>query len=478
MATPATPDAPFGEEYGFYLSGAFGPVPDERVLQDFEVEGTIPADLNGVYLRNGPNPRFAPAGRYHAFDGDGMIHSAHFANGKVTYRNRWVQTEGLQEELSAGQATHRGIMDTRKGRDDNPLKNTANTDVVGHAGHAVVSWYQAGIPYLLDPVTLETRGQAPYKGLGNGMSAHSKVDPETDEMMFFDYWSESPYMSYGVVGADGQLCHEVPIQLPGSRMPHDMAISKHYSILHDLPLVHCPEALRHGRHKIKFDPSLPTRLGVIPRYGKADEVRWFDFSPCFIYHTINAWEEGDELVMVGCRYMPCEGPDGQIDAETTAADIAQLRMHARLWIWRMNLVTGATHESVLNAEHNVEFPSMNLAFQGRRNRWAYLVDHNPDVLHWMGIRKFDLDTGACVGAFSDDPVNAWYSEPWFAPRVGSAEEDDGYLVVFCINVATGRSELQIFDARALDNGPLARVIIPVKVPAGFHATWINGDRLN
>lgn len=470
-------DAPFGEKYGFYLMGPFGPVEHEQVLEDLVVEGCVPKDLNGVYLRNGPNPRFAPAGRYHAFDGDGMLHSAHFQNGKVTYRNRWVKTQGLSEELAAGTATHRGIMDTQKDRQDQKLKNTANTDVVGHAGRAVVSWYQSGQAYLVDPVSLETLGIAPYQGLGNGVSAHCKVDLKTDELMFFDYFTHAPYMSYGVVNAKGELVHQVPIELPGARLPHDMAISERFSILHDLPVLHCPEALAHGRHKIKFDPNLATRLGVIPRYGKEQALRWFEFSPCFIYHTINAWEEGDELVMVGCRYMPCETPDGHIDAEATAIDIAQLRMHARLWQWRMNLVTGQTQEGALNAELNVEFPSMNLAFQGVKSRFAYAVDHNPDLLQWTGLRKFDLATGECIGAYSDHPTEAWYSEPWFAERTGATEEDDGYVVMFCINTLTDRSELQIFDARDINQGPVARVIIPVKVPAGFHATWISAAHI-
>lgn len=471
-------DAPFGDDYGPYLSGPFAPVFEEVTLENLDVIGVIPADLNGIYLRNGPNPRFAPPGRYHAFDGDGMLHAAQFAQGKLTYRNRWVRTDAWQVEDDAGEGLYRGIMDTLKGRDDQPLKNSANTDVVGHAGVAVASWYQAGDPYLIDPITLETLGKAPYVGLGGGFSAHCKVDEHTGDMMFFDYWNEAPYMSYGVVNAQGKLVHQVPITLPGPRLPHDMAISEHYSILHDLPLIHCEEALRHGRHKLHFETALPTRLGVIPRFGQAEEIRWFAFSPCFIYHVINAWEEGDEVVMVGCRYLPCTQANGEIDAQATANDIAQLHMHARLWVWRMNMKTGEVHEAALNNEYNVEFPGLNLAYQGRKNRWAYLVDHDPVTLHWTGLRKFNIDNGECVGAWSDDPVNAWYSEPWFAPRddpksENAQEEDDGYVVVFCWNDASRVQELQIFAADNLSAGPITRIRLPVRVPAGFHACWID-----
>lgn len=474
------PVTPFGDAYGPYLSGPFAPTFEELTLTDadFQVEGQIPAGLNGVYLRNGPNPRFAPVGRYHAFDGDGMLHAAHFSHGTLVYRNRWIRTQAWYEEDRAGQALYRGIMDTLKGRADQPLKNSANTDIVGHAGKAVASWYQSGEPYWIDPISLETLGKASFAGMGGGFSAHCKVDEHTGEMMFFDYWSEAPFMSYGVVDNAGRQVLQVPVSLPGARLPHDMAITEHYSILHDLPVVHCEEALRHGRHKIVFNSHLPTRLGVIPRHGPAESLRWFEFSPCFIYHVINAWEEGDEVVMVGCRYMPRRQPDGGIDEQATANDIAQLHMNARLWVWRMNLVTGQAIERCLNDSLNVEFPGINLRFQGRKNTWGYLVDHNPRALHWTGLRKFNLDTGECLGAWSDDPVNAWYSEPWFAPRTepgvdpATQAEDDGFVILFCWNEAARVQQLQIFDARDITAGPVTRITLPVRVPSGFHACWI------
>ncbi len=471
-------DESFGEAYGPYLSGAFAPTREELTLTDFSVEGEIPADLNGIYLRNGPNPRFAPAGRYHAFDGDGMLHSARFSQGKLVYRNRWVRTTAWHNENVAGRALYGGIFDTMKGRSDHPLKNSANTDVVGFAGRALVSWYQSGEAYWVDAETLETLGAAPIAGASGGVSAHCKVDEHTGELMFFDYGSQAPYLSYGVADASGRQILSVPIDLPGPRLPHDMAMTEHYSILHDLPVLHCEEALRHGRHKIVFDTSLPARLGVIPRHGGAEQLRWFEFSPCFIYHVINAWEEGQEIVMVGCRYMPRQLADGSIDGVSTANDIAQLRMNARVWEWRMNLATGEASERCLNPEYNVEFPGINLRYQGRPNRWGYLVDHDPQILRWTGLRKFDLHTGECTAAWSDDPARVWLSEPWFAPRTGEGvdataqAEDDGYVILFCWNEQTHVQQLHIYDALDISRGPITRITLPVRVPSGFHASWI------
>lgn len=470
--------SPFGDAHGPMLCGEFAPIDRELTLDSLPVDGEIPADLNGVYLRNGPNPRFEPNGMYHIFDGDGMLHGAHFDRGRVVYRNRWVQTDALKESETAGADPFWGIMSTLKGRDDLRLKDTANTDVIGHGGHAVATWYMSGDTYHLDPVTLETIGKGTSeRGIGGGFSAHPKVDEYTGEMLFFDYFHEHPYMSYGVVGADGSLKHQVPIELPGPRLPHDMAITQHYSILHDLPLFHDEAAFAAGRHKLQFHSELPTRFGVIPRYGDAGSIRWFEFSPCFLYHVVNAWEEGDEVVMVACRYMPALKPDGHIDEDKTARMVASLMMSARLWRYRMNLRTGEAKEECLDESLNVEFPGFNSRETGRKTRWGYLVDHDPKILRFTGLRKFDTDTGACVAAWSDGHAHSWYSEPWFAPADNASAEDDGYVVCFHWNADTRSQQLQVFDARDLGKGPVARVHLPHHVPPGFHACWMKPEQI-
>lgn len=472
------PDAPFGDAHGPMLCGSFAPIFEEQVLDALPVEGQIPADLNGVYLRNGPNPRFEPNGNYHPFDGDGMLHAAHFDRGRVTYRNKWVRTDAWLEEERAGGSPFWGIMSTLKGRRDLRLKDSANTDVIAHAGHAVASWYMAGEAYHVDPVTLETLGKADYvKGLGNGFSAHPKVDEHSGEMMFFDYWHEQPFMSHGVVNAEGRLTHHEPIELPGARLPHDMAITEHYSILHDLPLFHDDEAYRAGRHKLCFHSELPTRFGVLPRYGAGSEIRWFEFSPCFLYHVVNAWEEGEEIVMVACRFLPTETRDGRIDEARTAHMIATLMMDARLWRYRINLRTGATREECLDPEHNIEFPTMNSRMTGRRTQWGYLVDHDPNILRWTGIRKYNTDSGTCVAAWSDGHDHCWYSEPWFAPADNARSEDHGYVVSFVWNDRERSQQLQIFDALDIGKGPVARVRMPQRIPAGFHACWVKPEQI-
>jgi carotenoid cleavage dioxygenase len=203
--------APFGEDYGPLLTGVHAPISQELQLSDLKlIKGSIPMDLNGVYLRAGPNARYAPNGRYHPFDGDGMVHSAHFENGHLVYRNRWVQTEGFVEEQAAGQATHYGIRETLKGRPDKRLKDTANTDIVGHRGKALALWYMSGDAYEIDPITLETLGKSQaIANSGGKISAHAKVDEVTEEMMFFDYGTK-PLICimawWGLTGLSSTMC--------------------------------------------------------------------------------------------------------------------------------------------------------------------------------------------------------------------------------------------------------------------------------
>jgi carotenoid cleavage dioxygenase len=153
-------------------------------------------------------------------------------------------------------------------------------------------------------------------------------------------------------------------------------------------------------------------------------------------------------------------------------------MHARLWVWRMNLKTGATEEHVLDADMNVEFPTYNGRLTGRKTRYGYLVDHSDrTVLQWSGISKYDLETGARLGAWRDTVDNSWYSEPWFAEADNPQSEDHGYVIAFQWNDDAKRQTLDIFDARDLSRGPVAQVGMPQRLPVGFHGCWIAQSRL-
>lgn len=464
------------------LHGNNGPIHQEDVFTDLQVIGQVPTDLNGLYVRNGPNPFFPPQWRYHAFDGDGMLHAVQFKSGQVTYKNRWVRTAALQEEQAAGQALWQGIKEPwRADRPDEPMKNTSNTDVKYHAGRLISMWYRSGMPYAVDPDTLETLGPADFDGSISRISAHSRPDEHTGELLFFDYSLTAPYMQYGVIGPDRQLVHKIDVDLPGPRLPHDMAVTERYTILHDFPLWPDAQALAAGRYKVRFHPDQPTRFGVLPRHGQAHEIRWFTAKPTYMLHVVNAWEEGDDIVMVGTPYRLHEDENGQPDARRLERTINQRQRDFMLYEWRLNLRTGETQERVIDDVLNTEFPVINSLYQGRKNRHAYLVlfpQGGKEEPRFPGLVKYDLETGGYV-AFSAGP-QFFYNEPGFAPRDNAQSEDDGYLITLVWNPVDERSEIQIFDAKGakMCEGPVARIIMPRRIPHGFHATYVSQQTLD
>jgi carotenoid cleavage dioxygenase len=455
-----------------YLAGVYAPVDGEVEDDDLEVIGTLPADLTGIFVRNGPNPRYLPDGRYHWFDGDGMLHAVRFGAGKASYRNRWIDTDAFTRDVACGRSLWTGVIEpVADNPQDMPLKDTANTDVVHFRGSLLATWYLSGQPYAVDPVSLVTTGVEDFGAtLPCRMSAHAKVDEATGELLFFDYGPVRPWMRYGVIGADGRLAHLVPIDLPGPRLPHDMAVTAGHAVLMDLPLVNHREAARAGRHKIVFDRDLPARFGVIPRRGAGSDVRWFEAEPCYIYHVVNAWEQGGEIVLDVCRVSKPEpaGSGGPLERM-----LSYLRLDAQLHRYRFDLDSGKTFEERLD-DDNTEFPSIPTSMVGRPSRFAYTMHISPEpTLLFDGIVKYDTVSGAS-SRYAFGP-GRWGSESPFAPRAGAPAEDDGYLVSFVHDGPENRSEVVVLDAADLTAGPVARVLLPQRVPIGFHATWVKQE---
>ena len=461
-----------------YLHGIYTPVISETTALDLEVEGELPRDLEGAYVRNGPNPVFAPRNLYHWFDGDGMMHAVHFRDGKASYRSRFVRTEGLAAEMKRGRGIWPGIMGPFDfSLPDHYVKDTANTDVIWHDGSLLALWYVAGGVYRLDPLTLDDRGREDWKGkLTTSVSSHPKVDERTGELLFYNYGDEAPYMTYGVVSRDGELVHEIPIDLPGPRLPHDLNFTPRYTILHDLPLFHDVEEMARTKHRIlHFHRDLPTRFGVLPRFGATDEVRWFDFEPCYVLHMANSWEDGDWVVLDGCRQ-----PDPTIQRRPEEGVLASMlgyfRVRANLHRWCMNVVTGETKEYPLD-DLNVEFPLPDTDLYGVKTRYSYHQHIPVDVytLSFHGLVKYDHEDGSTRRY--DYPPGVYGSESPFAKRAGGESEDDGYVMTLVTNERTYASECWIFSARDIERGPVAKVKIPVRVPPGFHAKWIAGQKI-
>jgi len=465
-----------------YMNGPWTPQHEEYTAEDMVVIGTIPADIDGVYVRNTENPVHQPLGRYHPFDGDGMIHSISLRDGKAAYRNRFVRTKGFIAEQQAGRALWAGLAE-HPSLSEKPgwgahggLKDSSSTDVIIHAGAILSTFYQCGEGYRLDPYTMEQLPSADWCP-PEGISAHPKVDEKTGELLFFNYSKTAPYMHYGVVGPDNSLKHLTPVPLPGARLPHDMAFTTNWSILNDFPLFWEEHLLPKGYHVARFHPDMKSRFGLIPRYGTADQIRWFEGEPTYVLHFLNAWEEGDEVVMDGYfqdNPVPETSPDAWPAYERIMTFLDQNMLQPKLHRWRFNLKTGQTTEQRMD-DRVLEFGVINNQYCGVKYRYAYSAVSKPGWFLFTGLVKHDMDTGESWAV--DFGPERYGSEPAFAPRIGATSEDDGYIITFITDMIEDRSECVILDARRPGDGPLARIILPARISSGTHATWSQGPSI-
>ena len=464
-----------------YLTGAWTPLHEEVDATDLTVlEGAIPTDIDGVYVRNTENPVHQALGRYHPFDGDGMVHVISFKNGRADYRNRFVRTRGFEAEQEAGQSLWGGLMDgagvsLRPGFGAHGgLKDTASTDVVVHGGRIVATFYQCGEAYWLDPETLEQGGVASWAPL-DGVSAHAKVDEATGDLLFVNYSKHAPYMHYGVVDRTGKRVHYVPVPLPGPRLPHDMAFTANYSILNDLPVFWDEELLKRNVHAVREHRGMPSRFAVIPRFGNPEDIRWFEADPTYILHFLNAYEDGDEIVMDGYfQEKPTPRPlaDAPAGYEHMMGFLDEHSFLSKLHRWRFNLKTGETREHHLD-DRVLEFGMFNQRYAGKPYRYAYSTFTKPGWFLFKGFVKHDLQTGESWTV--DLPEGRYASEAPFVPRIGATDEDDGYLVSFIIDDTAGTSECVLIDCKRFEEGPVVRIALPHKISSGTHSVWADRD---
>lgn len=463
-----------------YRTGAWRPQHVEYDAYDLDVvEGAIPDDLQGTYLRNTENPLLPPISRYHPFDGDGVLHSITFGGGEAEYHNRFVQTDGFKlereagEHLFAGASENAGVAKRECHLGARPnMKDASSTDVVVHNGRALTSFYLCGDLYAFDPVSMKALGRADFGGAfpKEGVSAHPKVDARTGEMLFFNYGTEAPYMHYGVVDRDGKLAHYIDVPLPGPRLPHDMAFTENFVILNDCPMFWQPELLAKGHHVPALYPELPTRFAIVPRRGETADIRWFEADPTFVLHWMNAYEDGDEIVLDGFFQ---ETPSPERDTSKSLEEnlyryLDLFSMGTKAHRWRFNLKTGETREEHLS-ETIQEFGMINSQYAGQKYRYSYNALPANGWFGFEGLIKQDLETG------NEEvlrlPEGTYASETVMAPRNGSQAEDDGYLVTFTMDVVNDKSECLVLDAANPTGGVVARISLPERICSGTHAFW-------
>jgi carotenoid cleavage dioxygenase-like enzyme len=458
-----------------FLRGSYAPVFTELDEADLKVTGEIPASLAGVYMRNGANPQFQPLGRYHWFDGDGMIHAVYLENGRARYKNKWIETPGLRHERKAGQALFGGILNFQFPPDElmaecGIFKNAANTNIIRHADKYLGLW--EGGPASEISRELDTVGLFDFGGkLEGAFTAHPKWCPETGELIFFGYdpIGEQPFLRYHVADKNGNLTHSTPITIPKGVMMHDFLTTRNYSIFFDLPAV--LEAVMAGESM--WQPQLGARIGVMPRHGSNSDVRWFDIDPCYVFHFLNSWEETgpdghERIVAFGCR-MPRIDLDFEADSKESGGLVAEDGVGMAKWT--IDLTTGTVKEEMFH-DLRTDFPRLHDDLLGLKHRYGFasgVIDGEPS-LGFNGIVRYDLETGAeQIFSFGEGTI---IGEAVVADDPARPGELGAFVMVYATNAATLDTDFCIFDAADITSGPLARVHLPQRVPAGFHGNWM------
>jgi carotenoid cleavage dioxygenase-like enzyme len=454
--------APLDLMHHAHLTGVDAPQREEIAVDGLEIVGELPADVHGSYLRNGPNPRFDPIGSYvYPLDGDGMVHRVTLGDGRASYRNRFVRTPMVLAEERAGQALWSGITDgytppaSAVGEDlAGTFRHLPDINIVEHCGR-LMAMAESDLPYRLDRVSLETLGREDCDGaMRVGSTAHPKIDPNTGEMVLFNYTLEAPYLTWSVVGADGRQ-QRPPTAVHGLDAPmmiHDMALTRRYIVLFVNPLVFDLEAAMTGGGLLSWRPDEGTRIALIPRDGSA--VRWIHTETFWVWHFANAFDNPDGTVTVD--YVEWRYPSGF--AQTSAPNISNLTRAV------CNPMSGAISRTVISERTNLEFPRID---DSRLTR-----DHR----HVATVGKSDTDRSDQDSLWFHDLARG--TEVCWSPGVAIGEpifipgDESDYWGAIGTDPQDMTSRFYLLTADDPGSGPIATIALPIRVPAGLHGAWL------
>lgn len=456
-----------------HLTGGFEPLRTECDNPDLVIEGEVPRELNGIFYRNGPNPQYAPRGDYHLFAGDGMVHAFFIGDGKVGYRNRWVRTVKWQKEHAAGRSLF-GPM--------NPMENDpsvmglrtdglANTNVVWH-GNRLLALEEAHAPFEIHPKTLDSVGVCDFAGkLSGPMTAHPKIDAQTGEMFFFGYNADgmiSSRMSFHVADRDGNLVRSEFFDAPYASMVHDFLVTKEHVLFPIMPLTGSMERAMKGLPVYAWEPEAGVYVGVMPRNGSVQDLRWFTGDLSFMFHPMNAHTDGNRIIAEVCEFETA--PLFPL-VDGTPGDPA--KAVPRLTRWTFDLAGNTNHyRSERLNDIACEFPRLDERRTGMAYRYGYMAcDLKPEwvVGGFNGIARYDHHTDRLE--VYDVGEGCATNEPVFVPKRDDSPEGEGFLLANVYDANRKATHLVILDAENLAAGPLARAYLDHRVPFGFHGNW-------
>jgi carotenoid cleavage dioxygenase-like enzyme len=440
-----------------YLTGIHTPLKAEHTLTDLKVTGTIPAGLNGVYLRNGPNPFTPPnPATHHWFAGDGMLHGVRLEGGKALwYRNRWVRSREISAAL--GEPPVPGPQSRFE---------SANTNVVAMAGKIWAIVEAGGLPVEVSDM-LETRARSDFGGLlAKGFTAHPHLDPLTGETHAICYNAMEPTVIWHtVLDTNGNVTRHEPIEVQDGPSIHDCMITKNYVIIMDLPVTFSMMALIMGENfPYRWNPKHAPRIGLLPRGGKGSDIIWCAIEPCYIFHPANAFETEDGKVLMDAAVHSDMFADRQKGPNAPKVTFENIEIDP---------VARKVTRTVVDDQPQ-EFPRPDERRIGQPYRYAYAVALlPPGDPSWMGdSRLLKHDLAEKTREVHDFGRGRMPGEFVFVPAHASSGEDEGWLVGYVIDTNTDTTDLVILDAARFTAPPVASITIPHRIPPGFHGNWI------
>jgi carotenoid cleavage dioxygenase len=476
------------------FTGFNSPSRIEADIADLAVEGTIPPELNGAFFRVQPDAQFPPRlGDDIAFNGDGMITRFHIHDGQCDFRQRWARTDKWKLEKAAGKGlfgAYRNPLtddDSVKGE----IRSTANTNAFLFGGK-LWAMKEDSPALLMDPATMESFGFEKFGGkmTGQTFTAHPKIDPATGNMVAIGYAASglcTDDVTYMEISPEGELLREVWFKVPYYCMMHDFGITDDYLVLHIVPSIGSWERLEKGLPHFGFDTTLPVYLGIIPRRDvvNATDIRWFKRDNCFASHVMNAFQDGTKI-----HFDTPEARNNMFPffPDAHGAPFDPIAGTSFLTRWTVDLASnGEDFDSVTRLTNTAgEFPRIDDRYTGRPYRYGWMLEMDPKrtvdlkggsagglIMNCLFLK--DLETGAEQHWWCG-PVSS-LQEPCFIPRSADAPEGDGWIVQVCNRLDEHRSDLLIFDALAIEKGPVATVNIPIRLRFGLHGNWANAAEI-
>ncbi len=443
-----------------YLTGIHTPMNAELTIDALEVSGTIPAELDGRYIRIGPNPIIPPNhATYHWFTGEGMVHGVRIKGGKALwYRNRWIKSRAVSTAL--GQEPAPG---PRAERD------TVNTNVLGIAGSTWAVIEAGGYPVRISE-ELETVAHDPFGGtLKGSFSAHPHLDAETGEMHAICYEGTDPStIRHVVVDAQGKVRREEPITVQDGPSIHDCMITKNYVIILDLPVTFSMKTLLFGHpFPYAWNPGHKARVGLLPREGKNEDIIWCDVTPCYVFHPCNAYETVDGTVILDVCAHDSMFADSKVGPDSAATPFER---------WTIDPVARSTVRTVIDSDSQ-EFPRLHEGLIGQPYRYAYTMSL-PDGFdaaspNQSKLFKHDLETG--TRQVHDFGAGRIPGEFVFVPKAKAQAEDDGWLMGYVVDIDSQTTDFVILNANQFEGPAQANITVPHLIPPGFHGNWVPTD---